>query len=1291
MIRLFAKVLMLVGCLTISTQLLALGLGELTLRSALNQPLDAELELVDAEGLSQWEIKPFLASSVAFERAGVERPYFLTKMRFKVEGQKIRLTTKDPVTEPFLNFLIELNWPSGRVLREYTVLLDPPTFADDRYQPLATSPASGMETTEFQDGNNQAYQPRTQRDIPPAPAPVERATQSGVMNTDGADTYRVKPNDTLWSIALQTRPSRDVTPQQMMLAIQGENPEAFIAGNINRLKTHHVLRIPDQDRVGGISFEAAVSEVARQNRDVNAGPAQLDATGRDFSTGPDQKATTGGEVKLVSAKNREARSAGAGGDVTRGSGGRQEALENELAISLENLDKTRRENKDLRDRLVDLEDQINAMQRLISLKDSQLASMQATASTATDSAISDTSGVVSEPSGVNTRSPIVDAEHIDAEKPETAGITSPADTAATAQSSQVASSPQATQVPPAPVQPRRQYTPPPPPKSFIDGLLEDPVTLGGGLAALLLLIAVAVLYLRKRKEGESDDSAADDTAIAEPISLDIEQPADKEAVADADGFDDLNNFNFDTSSDDSNDLMADVDLGGDLFADPTAPVTDAETDGAESVSAADAGGNVEGDSVEDDSVDVSGLDFGDEEDDLFELVDLDVAYGRFDDAVDRLQGVLDTQPGRSDVRLRLLELLVEMGDAQQFVEQENAVIETGDPELTQQAADLRQLLSDPIEPTAQPRIGDSVDVDEVASEIDISIDEIGTDLGETLDDGIAFGDALDISDSDSQVDDFDFDEESAISVSDDEAGVDDLLDLATLEAELDDEFTDETADDLNASADAEDSDVGFDLSSLAEQLDEEESTEQAELDDSNLMEFDLEGLDDDAELLEEASSESESLDEPENSMEFDIESLNVEEDSESVTEEADLLSEDDNAMEFDLDSIETEEDAEEDAEEEQQMPPAESDDNLMEFDLDSLEEEQAEDESASVPAENTVESDGNTLEFDAGVLEEISSSDETELPAESLEFEEESQVDFDLDELESELDSLSDSDFENVDHSDLNDTNSSNENSGQPDIAASLSALGVAEESLEALMDGDGGDHGEFDLAGLQSEFTTDDAGSHSDDLAALDAELNDTLPELSDLETLNDLDSLDDLDSLEELEELPELDVLDVVADETEASDELPELTDVDELPELTEELPELTELDDLPELSPLDDVVDMDVASDEIPELDDLEELPELAPETGDALAAAAVVAAAATGGAVMTRDIDLEALAKSEDEFDFLAGTDECDTKLELAQEYLNMGDEDGARELLGEVVTEGTDPQIKKARELLDTFA
>ena len=72
MMRLFAKVLMLVGCLTISTQILALGLGELTLRSALNQPLDAEIELVDAEGLSQWEIKPFLASNVAFEQAAVD-------------------------------------------------------------------------------------------------------------------------------------------------------------------------------------------------------------------------------------------------------------------------------------------------------------------------------------------------------------------------------------------------------------------------------------------------------------------------------------------------------------------------------------------------------------------------------------------------------------------------------------------------------------------------------------------------------------------------------------------------------------------------------------------------------------------------------------------------------------------------------------------------------------------------------------------------------------------------------------------------------------------------------------------------------------------------------------------------------------------------------------------------------------------------------------------------------------------------------------------------------------------
>ena len=1574
MMRLFAKVLMLVGCLTISTQILALGLGELTLRSALNQPLDAEIELVDAEGLSQWEIKPFLASNVAFEQAGVDRPYFLTKIRFKVEGQKVRLTTKDPVTEPFLNFLMELNWPSGRVLREYTVLLDPPTFEDDNYQPLASTPSSaGMETTQFQGGSNQG-RPSQSRPTPPAYAPTPERAPTEQAPVEQPGTYRVQPNDTLWSIALRTRPSRDITPQQMMVAIQSDNPEAFIGGNINRLKTHSVLRIPDQERVNGITFNAAVSEVARQNREVNAGPAQLDATGRDFSTGRDQREASGGEVKLVSARANEARSAGASGDVTRGSGGRQEALENELAISLENLDKTRRENKELRDRLEDLSEQLDEMQRLLTMKNSQLAHMQANAAQQAGTSALDESPI-SSIDGSSTQ--------LEAGAPEsdaTAPVTQPAP-AIDAQQQAATAPPAPAPRPEEPIQPRKKFTPPPPPPTFLESLMEDPITLVGGLGALLLLVGLAVMYVRKRKEDDEEEAmAAEDTAIAEPISLEVE---DSQLVAaeeaPKDDFDDLNNFNFDTvSDDDGGSLMGGLDLGDELTS---ADDTYSETVSSESSEVA---------SPEDDSVDVSDLDFGDEDDDLFELVDLDVAYGRFDDAVSRLQSAIDAQPGRTDVRLRLLELLVEMGDSQRYVEQENAVIELGDAELIQQASDLRQLLSDPIEPTAQP----AADLDDVASDVDVSIDQIGRDLNDSLEDGISFGDALDISDDDQALEEFSFDEsetsELAELADESEVSEDDMLDLATLEAELGEDVAELEKQDEEAS-EAEGG-LEFDLSSLAEQHDEEESSTDVEVDDSNLMEFDAAEIDLD-QLDEVAEPDDVSDVDDENSMEFDLSSL-------EELDEMDVVSE---AMED------------------------EEPDNLMDFEeIEVLTETEGEADNVD---EETFEEE-NQVDFDLGELEdELGELEEPEEVA--LDAEDDQAVDFDLSELDAELGGLEEESSEIADSGDAMAMDSD-------DIDALDSDL--SEVSLEALMDAESAEHGEFDLAELKSEFSADEPledgnvpsldalgdlpelDSLADDesvdgLAALEAELEGTelpaaddledIPELEvadgDLETLEALDELPELESLEELpeleaeagdgeesvdvlasldeelpelesletadvaeldelpelesledlpeleaeagdgdesadvlasldeelpelesleatdvaefDELPELDSLDELPElevESEGNeesadvlasldeqlpelesletagvaelDELPELESLDELPELEvesdgnedpadvlasldeelpelesleaadvaelddlpelevesegneesadvlasldEELPELesleaadvAELDELPELDDLDDLPELEVESDEnedpadvlasldeelpelesleaadvaeldeLPELDDLEELPELEvesdesvdvlasldeelpeldsldelPELGDddtlpeldetaslddlpvldvpdldeavdeipeldalpeleplevagetetasdvepsvidsvgdaapvaGLAAAASAVAASSDSGVKTNDIDLEALARTDDEFDFLSGTDECDTKLELAQEYLNMGDEDGARELLGEVVSEGTDPQIHKARELLDTFA
>ncbi|MDP4598626.1 MAG: peptigoglycan-binding protein LysM, partial [Pseudomonadales bacterium] len=113
-----------------------LGLGKLDLQSALNQQFVAEIELTNSTGLAVEEILPNLASQLDFDRVGIERTYELMDLRFKVvdldaDRKIIRVTSTRPVTEPFLNFLVEVLWPNGRILREYTVLLDPPIFTGE--------------------------------------------------------------------------------------------------------------------------------------------------------------------------------------------------------------------------------------------------------------------------------------------------------------------------------------------------------------------------------------------------------------------------------------------------------------------------------------------------------------------------------------------------------------------------------------------------------------------------------------------------------------------------------------------------------------------------------------------------------------------------------------------------------------------------------------------------------------------------------------------------------------------------------------------------------------------------------------------------------------------------------------------------------------------------------------------------------------------------------------------------------------------------------------------------------
>jgi len=239
----------------------ALGLGDIRLKSALNQPFDAEIELVSATPDELSALRASLASSDAFSRYGLDRPGYLSDFNFRVAkgagGRDVlRVTSARPVTEPFVTMLVEASWDRGRLLREYTVLLDPPVFAPNPRQAeqevVAPSAASRA--------------PAVTRDQEPqyrAPAEPRRPRPARATNAVSGSTYRVRPNDTLWAIAQSVRPGSRSEVNRAMVALYQKNPESF-DGNINVLRSGSVLRIPAAGEIEAISASQASAEVARQ-------------------------------------------------------------------------------------------------------------------------------------------------------------------------------------------------------------------------------------------------------------------------------------------------------------------------------------------------------------------------------------------------------------------------------------------------------------------------------------------------------------------------------------------------------------------------------------------------------------------------------------------------------------------------------------------------------------------------------------------------------------------------------------------------------------------------------------------------------------------------------------------------------------------------------------------------------------------------------------------------------------------------------------------------------------------
>lgn len=280
--------LLLLGALLSPVTLYALGLGEIRLHSALNQPFDAEIELISPTAEELAGLKVGLASPDLYSRYGIDRPQYLSQFTFSVQRTRdgranIKVGSNRSVTEPFVTILVEASWARGRLLREYTVLLDPPVFMPSQPEAPApvTTPQAGTQQGRIERPVAQQPQPQPEQpsEATPLPTPVERTQEpvtSASAGTPITGEYNVQRNDTLWRIASGVTPGgtrREIN--RTMIALFRANPAAF-SGNINRLRSGSVLRIPELADIEAISTGEATAEVARQAAEWSgARPSQV--------------------------------------------------------------------------------------------------------------------------------------------------------------------------------------------------------------------------------------------------------------------------------------------------------------------------------------------------------------------------------------------------------------------------------------------------------------------------------------------------------------------------------------------------------------------------------------------------------------------------------------------------------------------------------------------------------------------------------------------------------------------------------------------------------------------------------------------------------------------------------------------------------------------------------------------------------------------------------------------------------------------------------------------------------
>lgn len=828
----------------------ALGLGEIELQSYLNEPLDAQIVLPQSRGVNPNDVFVNVAPEAAYERVGLDRNLFLSKLRFQVitgsDGSLIvNISSREPLREPYLNFLLELTWPSGRLMREYAVLVDPPVYAEESgVQETVSAPAAAPASTPA--STTSQREPARSVESVRRQAEAEQSLGRGYQ----ADTFGpTGPSDTLWTIASRVRPNDSVSMQQVMLALQDLNPNAFIGGNINRLKRGEVLRIPSIDQIQSRTRAQATRAVTAQNEEFQSPKRTVDATpsvsAESQASAPAETSGGGDELKLLvadSESDMSADSGSAGGDSDIAGG-----VDAGSAVAMEELDSARRENEELSGRVEDLQDQVETLQRLLELKNSQLAEMQQRGAETEEMPAADTAdggaamaedgpdaGMGDDASGVPA-----DAAQDDAAMEGTAEEAQPgaevgAESGMVAEESsadmaggdmaavdseeggmdQVSAEPETMEEPVAeaeepaavtePAQSQAQPTteqsqpaPKPAPqapaaeKSFpgnvIDMIMGNPlyqIALGGGLIVLLLLLLLVARRNANREQKFYEELNAESDEGSEELDLGLDDEAEEGASA------------------------------------------------SDAISEADAY----------------------------------IAYGRHDQAAQTLESAISREPSRTDLRLKLLAVYADSQDRASFEKQFGEVEALDDEDALAQATELKGRLE---EAESMPSIddleselrSDSFNAShDVTEESEPSSEELLADQFESSDEGPAENEFGDL---DSDLTDFDLSDESASEASapsEDEklegSDQDSPIEYDLSDISLDTDETDVTGEDQLAVEGEGESDFGDFNIDLEESLETEEGgSESADADTAEDLGLDLgESLEDTS--LEESSEDN---------------------------------------------------------------------------------------------------------------------------------------------------------------------------------------------------------------------------------------------------------------------------------------------------------------------------------------------------------------------------------------------------------------------------------------------------